>query len=82
MLTLELQAAMRVAFAQLPVRCQRLLSLLTEDPPVSYARISQALGMPVGAVGPSRARCLNRLRGCPALAAYLEAVGERGGSEA
>ena len=78
----ELQMTMRAAFAQLPVRCQRLLSLLMEDPPVTYARISETLGMTVGAIGPNRARCLNRLRGCPALAAYLGAVGERGGSGA
>jgi hypothetical protein len=72
---------MRTAFTQLPVRCQKLLSLLIEDPPVSYARISQTLGIAVGAVGPTRGRCLKRLRGRPALATYL-AVGEQGGAGA
>src|SRR6266498_4068380 len=75
---LEIQAqhrqAMRTAFAQLPMRCQQLLSLLMEDPPVSYARISERLGMPIGGIGPSRARCLDRLRGCPVLAAYFGPV--------
>jgi RNA polymerase sigma factor (sigma-70 family) len=82
MLTGELRAAMRVAFGQLPARCQRLLSLLMEDPPVSYAQISQVLDMPIGAVGPTRARCLNRLRGCPALAGYVRGPGGRGGAQA
>ena len=76
-LTSELQAAIRAAFAELPERCQRLLSLLMKDPPVSYALISRTIGMPVGAIGPNRARCLTRLRCCPALAPFLGAVGER-----
>lgn len=73
-LAAELQRAMRSAFGQLPRRCQQLLSLLMEDPPVSYARISDRLGMPIGGIGPSRARCLDRLRGCPVLAAYFGPV--------
>jgi len=76
-LTSELQAAIRAAFAELPERCQRLLSLLMKDPPVSYALISRTIGMPIGAIGPNRARCLTRLRCCPALAPFLGAVGER-----
>jgi RNA polymerase sigma factor (sigma-70 family) len=74
----ELRKAMRTAFAQLPRRCQQLLSLLMEDPPVSYARISERLGMPIGGIGPSRARCLDRLRGCPVLAAYFGPVRDYG----
>jgi RNA polymerase sigma factor (sigma-70 family) len=82
-LAAELQQAMRTAFGQLPRRCQQLLSLLMEDPPVSYARISERLGMPIGGIGPNRARCLDRLRGCAVLAAYFGPVRNYGeGSEA
>ena len=73
-LAAELQRAMRSAFAQLPRPCQQLLALLMEDPPVSYARISERLAMPIGGIGPSRARCLHRLRGCAVLAAYVGPV--------
>jgi RNA polymerase sigma factor (sigma-70 family) len=60
--------ALRAAFAGLPPRCQQLLSLLTSDPPHSYAEISAELGIPVGSIGPYRARCLDRLRSHPVIA--------------
>ncbi len=41
---------------------QALVRLLAADPPASYAEISDALGMPIGSIGPTRARCLERLR--------------------
>jgi hypothetical protein len=54
-----------------------------EDPPVSYARISARLGMPIGEIGPGRARCPDRLRGCAVLAAHFGPVRNYGeGSEA
>ena len=56
------QMALRAAFAGLPSRCQQLLSMLTSDPPRSYAEISAELRIPVGSIGPFRARCLDRLR--------------------
>lgn len=71
LLVAERDAIMRAAFAQLPQRCQTLLYLLTRDPPVSYTDITDRMGMRMGSVGPSRARCLNRLRECPILAAWL-----------
>jgi len=64
----ERQAAMRTAFASLGEACRTLLTLLNSDPPVSYAEISATLDMPVGSIGPTRARCLDRLRKSPALA--------------
>ncbi|HEU4424952.1 MAG TPA: sigma-70 family RNA polymerase sigma factor, partial [Pilimelia sp.] len=67
----ERGAVLRQAFAELPQRCQRLLSLLIEDPPVPYAEIGARLGMPVGSIGPNRARCLERMRQCPVLAALI-----------
>ena len=64
----ERHIALRAAFAGLPPRCQQLLSMLTSDPPHSYAEISAELGIPVGSIGPYRARCLDRLRGRPVIA--------------
>jgi RNA polymerase sigma factor (sigma-70 family) len=64
----ERRIALREAFAGLQERCRHLLSMLFSDPPASYAEISATLEMAVGAIGPNRARCLERLRRHPALA--------------
>jgi RNA polymerase sigma factor (sigma-70 family) len=69
----ERNVALRAAFAQLSPRCQHMLSLLMQDPPVPYGVIGARLGMPQGSVGPIRARCLERLRHCPALVALMAA---------
>jgi RNA polymerase sigma factor (sigma-70 family) len=66
-------AAMREAFGQLPPGCQQLLALLTADPPVSYAEISARLGIPVGSIGPTRHRCLDKLRRHAAITALINA---------
>ena len=71
-LVAERNAALRVAFAELPPRCQRLLAMLVSDPPHSYAEIHAKLGIPVGSIGPQRARCLERMRRSSALAALGE----------
>jgi RNA polymerase sigma factor (sigma-70 family) len=68
----ELNAALRAAFAQLPARCRQLLSMLVGDPPLSYAEISATLPIAAGSIGPQRARCLDRLRGSPLLAAFSD----------
>jgi RNA polymerase sigma factor (sigma-70 family) len=69
----ERNAALRAAFAELSPRCQRLLAMLTSDPPSSYAEISATMQIPVGSIGPRRARCLERLRKSGALAGLGEA---------
>jgi RNA polymerase sigma factor (sigma-70 family) len=71
-LVAERNAALRAAFAELPPRCQQLLSMLLSDPPHSYADIHRELGIPVGSIGPQRARCLERMRRSSALAALGE----------
>jgi RNA polymerase sigma factor (sigma-70 family) len=68
----ELNAALRAAFAALPPRCRQLLSMLLGDPPLSYAEISAGLPIPVGSIGPQRARCLDRLRRSPFLTAFSD----------
>jgi RNA polymerase sigma factor (sigma-70 family) len=72
MLLAERDAALRAALAELPPRCQRLLGMSFTDPPHSYAEISAALDLPIGSIGPQRARCLERLRRSPALIAFGE----------
>ena len=67
----ERHAALRAAFADLGQACHDLLSVLMSDPPPGYAQVSKALGIPVGSIGPTRARCLERLRRSPHLAGFL-----------
>jgi RNA polymerase sigma factor (sigma-70 family) len=78
-LAAERNAALRAAFGALPPRCQRLLALLSADPPVPYAEISDTLGIPVGSIGPNRARCLDRVRRHPSIAALIDAGSTPGG---
>lgn len=54
--------AIRYAFAHLGAECQQLLRLLIAEPALSYDEIAAALGRPRGALGPTRRRCLERLR--------------------
>jgi RNA polymerase sigma factor (sigma-70 family) len=68
----ERNTALWAAFADLPPRCQRLLGMLVSDPPHSYAEISATLDIPVGSIGPQRARCLERMRKSSALTALGE----------
>lgn len=60
---LEQQHTIRRALSELDERCRRLLTLLyysQEVPP--YAVIAETLGMSEGGIGPTRARCLQKLR--------------------
>jgi RNA polymerase sigma factor (sigma-70 family) len=50
------------AVGLLAPRDQALLGLLLADPPLSYEQIGTAMDMPTGSIGPTRARCLARLR--------------------
>ena len=73
LLQAERHAALREAFTYLPPTCQQLIGMLIQDPPVPYAQISTDLGIAVGSIGPTRRRCLNKLRRHPAIAALIEA---------
>lgn len=46
----------------LPPQHGALLRLLVADPPLSYQDISGLLGIPIGSIGPTRARCIGFLR--------------------
>jgi RNA polymerase sigma factor (sigma-70 family) len=62
LLRTERQRELHAAFAQLSEDCQRLLRMLSADPPLSYADTAAVLDRPIGAIGPTRQRCLARLR--------------------
>jgi len=68
----ERNAALRAAFAELPAKCRQLLAMLMSDPPYSYAEISEKLQVPMGSIGPQRARCLERLRRSSALSGLAD----------
>jgi RNA polymerase sigma factor (sigma-70 family) len=73
LLQAERHAALREAFTYLPPSCQQLIGMLIQDPPVPYAKISTELGIPIGSIGPSRRRCVDKLRRHPAVAALIDA---------
>jgi RNA polymerase sigma factor (sigma-70 family) len=62
LLAAERAQVVRDALSSLPGRWQRLLEMLMADPPASYADISDELELPIGSIGPTRGRCLARLR--------------------
>ena len=62
LLGLEEQHRVRRALTRLDERCQKLLQLLFyESKPLSYAEIAALLGTSAGSIGPTRARCLEKL---------------------
>jgi RNA polymerase sigma factor (sigma-70 family) len=62
LLDTERDAELWAALAQVPDRCQRLLRILMSSPAPSYEQVSAALDMPMGSIGPTRARCLSHLK--------------------
>jgi RNA polymerase sigma factor (sigma-70 family) len=69
LLEAERCTALREALTHLPPGDQRLIALLIADPPLPYIEISARLGIPVGSIGPSRSRCLAKIRRYPTIAA-------------
>ena len=68
----ELHAALAAAFRRLPADMQALMRLLTADPPLGYEEVGRLLNLPHGSIGPTRHRCLQRLRNSPELARFFE----------
>lgn len=58
----ELATAVWEHVARLPERCQQLLRLVAFVDRPDYSAVSEALGIPVGSIGPTRGRCLAKLR--------------------
>jgi RNA polymerase sigma factor (sigma-70 family) len=81
LLEAERHAALREAFAALSPPGRQLIAMLTADPPVPYTEISARLGIPVGSIGPTRRRCLDKMRRHPAIAALINAEAQTTRSE-
>ena len=47
---------------KLPERCRELLRVIAFADRPDYASVADALGMPIGSIGPTRGRCLAKLR--------------------
>lgn len=63
MAAVEREHALALAFERLREPCRSLLAALyVEQPSPSYEEIGRRLGRPVGSLGPTRARCLGKLR--------------------
>ncbi len=59
----ERVALLRHAVDRLDERCRALLAMLFwEEPPPAYEEVAERLGMPLGSLGPTRGRCLEKLR--------------------
>jgi RNA polymerase sigma factor (sigma-70 family) len=69
----ESHAALPEAFSRLSPCCQRLLTLLIEEPPLPDIEVSSRLGIAVGSIGPTRSHCLEKLRRDSAIAALTSA---------
>lgn len=67
----ERDEALWRAFKTLPSSCRVLLLMLTAEPAYSYEEVSASLQMPIGSIGPTRGRCLERLRKHPELRACV-----------
>jgi RNA polymerase sigma factor (sigma-70 family) len=60
---IEQQQALRAGLESLPERCRRLLEMLFyQKDDLSYTEIARRSGMPVSSIGPTRARCLGKLK--------------------
>jgi DNA-directed RNA polymerase specialized sigma24 family protein len=69
----ERHQVLLAGLAELPSRQRELLLLLMNDPQPSYDEIRRRTGIPVGSIGPTRARALERLRRTPAVRGYVGA---------
>jgi RNA polymerase sigma factor (sigma-70 family) len=63
-----------LAFEVLSEDCRQLLRLLCADPPLSYEEIAEILDRPIGSLGPTRSRCLERLKA--AMSARIRGAGD------
>lgn len=64
------RSALQASLANLTERQCRLMRTLLAEPSPRYEDVARSLGIPIGSVGPTRLRCLARLRADTALAAW------------
>jgi RNA polymerase sigma factor (sigma-70 family) len=55
-------ALLWAALSRLPDRCQRLLRIVAWEPRPDYSSVADTMEMPIGSIGPTRRRCLDKLR--------------------
>ncbi len=59
----EQRRSVRSAFGQLDEQCREIITVLVlADPPLPYDEASEVLGRPIGSLGPSRRRCLDKMK--------------------
>ena len=58
----ETQSTVWRHYGDLPERCRTLLRVIALAEKPDYASVAEALGMPIGSIGPTRGRCLAKLR--------------------
>ena len=69
---LELHQALLDGLSQLPAHQRELMMLLIADPELPYREIAARLDIPIGSIGPTRARCLQKLRSMPGIRSLME----------
>jgi RNA polymerase sigma factor (sigma-70 family) len=62
LLALERQHVVRTAVTQLPENCRQLVEALFSEPHTSYEQAARQLAIPANSLGPTRTRCLEKLR--------------------
>jgi RNA polymerase sigma factor (sigma-70 family) len=72
LLRAEQHQAVREGLSELTQTQQQLLLLLVADPPVPYCEISRRMNLPIGSIGPTRARLLKKLQMTVAVRLLLE----------
>jgi len=62
LVSLERQHVVRAAVARLSSNCRVLVEALFSDDPLSYHELAEVLGVPLNSLGPTRSRCLSKLK--------------------
>jgi RNA polymerase sigma factor (sigma-70 family) len=70
LVALERQHVVRTAVNQLPENCRQLVEALFSDAHTSYEQAARQLAIPANSLGPTRTRCLEKLRRLLAAAGY------------
>lgn len=73
LLRTETRTAVQAGLATLKPNQRDLLMMLVAEPAIPYAEISSELGLPVGSIGPTRARCLRKLQATASVRALTDA---------
>ena len=59
---IERAQLLRSALADMSERCRTLLEAFLNDDDANYRDVARRLGMPIGSIGPTRARCFAKLK--------------------